>query len=123
MTQQLHWLPFTTCIESKVSFLIRNINVVMLLNTFAITSDPLSLLPISDVSALPNAMIFSCLVLGETWPSLGPLLLLVRHSGITSLLLFVRLFCLLHFPRLSRLNSYLFLELKCTESASVWITP
>jgi len=80
------------------------------LYTFVITSDPLSLLPLSAVSALPNAMIFSCLVLGPPWPTLAPLLLLVCHSGITSLLMFARLFSLLPFPRLSlsRLKSRLF---------------
>jgi len=52
------------------------------------------------VSALPNAMIFSSLALGPPWPTLGHLLLLVHHFGITSLL-FVRLFCLLPFSRLS----------------------
>ena len=46
---------------------------------------------------------FSCLVLGQPWSTLDPLLLLVGHSGITSLLLFVRLFYLLSFPRLSLL--------------------
>ena len=59
-------------------------------------SNLLSLLPLSALSALPNAMIFSFLVLGHC-----PLLLLVRHSGIAFLLLFVRLFSLLPFSRLS----------------------
>src|SRR6218665_3117423 len=53
-----------------------------------------------------------------TMGTLGPLLLLVHHSGITFLLLFVRLFCLLPFPHLSlALSLTFFLELKCTESA------
>jgi len=44
----------------------------------------------------------------QPWPILGPLLLLVRHSGITSLLLFARLFSLLPSHRLSRFKSDLF---------------
>src|SRR6218665_3440663 len=52
----------------------------------AITSDPLSLLPLSAVSALSIAMIFSCLVLGQPWLTIGLLRLLVHHSRITSLL-------------------------------------
>src|SRR6218665_1417043 len=95
MTQQFHWLPFTIRIKFKVLFLVLSLNAVLLLNTFVITSDPLSLLPLFAVSALPNAMIFSCLMLGQPWPTLGHLLLLVRHSGITSLLIFARLFSLL----------------------------
>ena len=56
--------------------------------------------------------------------TLGPLLVLIRHSGITSLLLFVCLFYLLPFLRLSlALILAFFLELQCTESASVWLTP
>src|SRR6218665_2517303 len=109
-----------------------SLNSVLLLNTFAITSDPLSLLPLSAISALPNAMIFSCLVLGQPWPTLGSLLLLVHHSGITSLLIFARLFSLLPFPRLSlslslslslALSLTFSVELKFTEGASVWLTP
>src|SRR6218665_2607569 len=51
-------------------------------------------------------------------------LLMVRHSGITSLLLFAWLFSLLPFPRLSlALSLAFFLERKCTESASVSLTP
>jgi len=83
------------------------------------TSDPLTLLPLSAVSALPNAMIFSCLVLGQ----LSPFLLVLCHSGIISLLIFARLFSLLPSPRLSlALSLTFFLELKCAESVSVWLT-
>src|SRR6218665_3264444 len=53
-------------------------------------------------------MIFSCLMLGQPWLTLGPLLLLVRHSGITSLFLFAHLFSLLPFPRLSLASSLTF---------------
>ena len=73
---------------------------------------------------LSNAMIFSCLMLGQPWPTLG-LLLCVRHSGITSLLLFAHLFSLLPFPHLSlslALSLTFFLELKCTESACLAYT-
>src|SRR6218665_2173582 len=69
--------------------------------TFAITSDPLYLLPLSAVSALPNAMILACIVLGQPWPTPGPLLRLVSHSGIKYLHLFARLFYLLPFPLVS----------------------
>jgi len=89
------------------------------------TAGPIQLLnlPLFVVSALPNTTIFSCLVLWQPWPTLGPLLLLIRHSGITSLLLFFRLFYLLPFPRLFLVLSLtFFLELKSTESASVWFT-
>ena len=71
----------------------------------------LLMLPLSAVSALPNAIIFPCLVLGQPWPTLGPLLLFFRHYGINSLLLFVHLFYLLPFPHLSlalSLRAYLF---------------
>src|SRR6218665_3838039 len=105
--------PSSPSLNSKFfsSFLI--LNSVLLLNTFAITSDPLSLLPLSTVSAIPNIVIFSCLVLGQPWPILGPLLLLVRHSGITSLLIFARLFSLLPVPHLYlALSLAFFLELK-----------
>src|SRR6218665_1835809 len=68
----------------------------------------LCFLSLRHLRSLPIAMIFSCLVLGQLWPTLGPLLLLVSLSGITSLLLFAHLFSLLLFPRLFRLNSYLF---------------
>ena len=117
MTQQLHWLPFTTGIQFKVIFL-------DLKSRFG--SDhiwhPLSLLSLSAISTLPNAMIFSCLVLGQPWPTLGFFLLLVHHSGITSLLIFARLFSLLPFSCLSLTLSFtFFLELKCTESTS-WLT-
>ena len=58
--------------------------------------------------------------------TLGPLLLLIRHSRITSFLLFVRLFYLLPFPCLSlTLSLTIFLELKslCMHwNASVWPT-
>src|SRR6218665_154203 len=67
----------------------------------------------------PNTMIFTCLVVGQPWPTLhvGPLLLLVRHSGITSLLLFAHLFSLLPSPRLSlALSLTFFLELKALPS-------
>ena len=69
-------------------------------------------------------MIFSCLVLEQPWLTLCPLLPLVRHSGITSLLIFARLFSLLPFPGLSlAISLTFFLELKCTESASICLTP
>ena len=86
---------------------------------------PLSLLPLSAVFALPNAMTFSCLVLGQPWPTLRPLLLWVRHSGIASLLIFCRLVSLFPLSRLSLalISLTFFLELKCTESASVRLTP
>src|SRR6218665_2972512 len=62
------------------------------------------------------------LELGQPWPTTGPLHLLVRHSGITSLLLFARLFSLLAFPCLPlSLSLTFFVELKCTENASVWL--
>src|SRR6218665_595461 len=110
--------------DSKFFSSFLSLSSVLLLNTFAIKSDPLSLLPVSTVSALPNAEIFSCLVLGQPLPTLELLLQLVRHSAITSLLIFARLFSLLPFPHLSlALNLTFFLELKCTESASVWHTP
>jgi len=41
---------------------------------------------------------------------------------IASLLLFVPLFSMLLSPCLSRLKSYLYIELKYAESASVWLT-
>src|SRR6218665_1154399 len=69
---------------------------------------PISSSSLRRLRSFHNAMIFSCLVLGQLWPTLGPLLLLVSLSGITSLLLFAHLFSLLLFPRLFRLNSYLF---------------
>ena len=56
-------------------------------------------------------MIFSCLVLGQPWPTLVPLLLLVHHhSGITSLFIFDHLFFLFPFPRLSLALSLTFLH-------------
>src|SRR6218665_1536391 len=109
-------------LNSKFFSSFLSLNSVLLLTTFAITSDPLSLLPLSAISALPNAMIFSCVVLGQPWPTLGPLLLFVHHSGITSLLL--RLFYLLPLPRLSlALSFYLPPGTEMHKSASVWLTP
>ena len=70
MTKQLHWLP-PPALNSKLpalnskflsSFL--SLNAVQFLNIFAITSDTLYLLPPYTVAALPNAIIFSCLVFG-----------------------------------------------------------
>ena len=101
MTQQLHWLPFTIRIEFKVLFLVLKSQLGSAPRYLCDQIDALSLLPLSAVSAFPNTMIFSCFVLGQPWAILGLLLLLVRHSGIISLLLFVRLFYLLHFPHLS----------------------
>src|SRR6218665_2074912 len=119
-------------IEFKVIFL----NSVVPLNTFTITSDFLSRLPFSAASALPNAMIFSFLVLGQPWPTLCPLLLLVRHSGITSLAPPFRSFILS-----AHLSSFLslslsfslylslplsltsFLELNCTEALLFGLCP
>jgi len=126
MTQQLHWFPFTTRIEFKVLFLILKSQ-----RSSAPTCTYLCAhirLPISvrrfPLSALLNASIFSFLVLGQLWPTPCPLLLLVRHSGIASLLLFARPFSLLFIPRISiALRLTFFLVHKCTDSASLWLTP
>src|SRR6218665_3540161 len=57
-------------------------------------------------------------------PTLGSLLLLIRHGGIASLLLFARVISLLPFTRLSLAVSLIFfMEIKCTESAYVLLTP
>jgi len=78
----------------------------------------------SSVSTLCNDMIFSCLVLRQPWPTPGPLLLLVSHSGITFLLFsLVYSLCSTFLVSLSlALSLTFFLDLKCTESASVWLT-
>src|SRR6218665_1395558 len=120
-----HLLSIAVSTRYKPSAFWTRLNgILLLLNSYAITSDPLSLLSLSTISALPKAMIFSCLMLRQPWDTLGPLLLLFCHSGITSLLLFVRLFYLLPFPRpFLALSLTFFLELKCTESAYLWLTP
>src|SRR6218665_1899583 len=102
MTKQLHWLPFTTRTQFKVLFLVPKSRLSSAPKYLCDHTRP----PISasslPVSALPNAMIFSCLMLGQPWATLSPLLLLVRHSGSTFLLfIFARLFSLFSFPRLS----------------------
>jgi len=48
------------------------------------------------------------------------LLLLVRHSGITSLILFARLFSLLPFPRLSLALSHDFFHMQAETWRRVW---
>src|SRR6218665_2839740 len=52
----------------------------------------------------------------DDWHKQNPLLLLVRHSGIASLLIFARLFPMLPFPclPLALLSLTILLELKCT---------
>src|SRR6218665_3182722 len=64
---------------------------------------PLFFFPLFAVFALPNVMhLFMPRVRsGQPWPSLGSSLLLVRHSGITSLLIYACLISLLPFPPLS----------------------
>ena len=79
----------------------------------------ISVSSLRHLRSFPNAIIFSCLVLEQLWPTLDPLLLLVRLSGITSLLLLAYLFSMLYFPRLSRLNSYLSPGTDTLKSASV----
>src|SRR6218665_3837232 len=64
--------PSPPALNSKFFSPFLSLNSVLLLNTVAITSDSLSLPPLSAISALPNAIIFSCLVLGQPWPTLGP---------------------------------------------------
>ena len=69
-------------------------------------------------------MIVFFLVLGQLWPRTGPLHLLVLLDWIVSLLLFVFLSSLLPYSSLSfsvALSLTFFLELKCTESASIWL--
>ena len=63
-------------------------------------------LPLSTLSVLPITMIFISLMLGQLWPKPGAL------PPSSSLLLYSLIF----FVRL-----IFFLEVKCTESASVWL--
>src|SRR6218665_2082853 len=101
---------FTNRLHSKFLSSFLSFNSVLLLNKFAITSDHLYIsLLLSAVSTLPNAMISSCLVLGQSMAqtrsfdsiglSLWNRLLSHFHSFILSAHLSLSL---------SRVKSYLF---------------
>jgi len=120
-----NWIDFPSPLayNLKFFFLFLSLDLVLLLNrpTFVFTS----LLLLSALYGLPIAMIIS--VSGQLhiglWLKPGPLHLLVLLFGAASLVFYVPLL-ILSVPissSLSRLKSYLLLELKPTESASVWL--